>query len=197
MQVLFRGAELLLYKSIPTILTRMRIDKYLNKNLLVAAPTLEDPIFEHSVVFLHEHSSDGALGIIINQPLSLKLKKILNHLGINTNIPEVAEHEVLMGGPVGQENGFVLHHDPKNNNELTINSSKEILELLSNKQDNSPFLITLGYSSWQSGQLENELMNDNWFIAPYNDQILFDLPYEQRWYAAGELIGIDFNNFSG
>ncbi len=101
-----------------------------------------------------------------------------------------------MGGPSGQENGFVLHHDPAQNGALTIDSSKEILHEISKEPTRFPFLITLGYSSWAKGQLEDELANDDWIIAPLDERILFEIPYEQRWLSAGKLIGIDLNNFS-
>lgn len=173
----------------------MRIDNYLNHTLLIATPSLTDPIFERSVVYIYEHNDEGALGVIINQPLSLKLKKILDHLELETPYEEVANHDVLMGGPLGQENGFVLSHEPKNG--LVINSSKEILIQISQTKQNKPFLITLGYAAWQAGQLEQELLQDDWLIAPADDALLFDTPYSQRWHTAAELIGVDFNTYTG
>ncbi len=156
-------------------------------HFLVALPSLEDPSFSKSVIYLYEHNEEGAMGLIINKPLNMQLKEVLQHLNIPTALEEVATHSVLMGGPVSQEHGFVLYEE---GSELFLSSSKDTLIDIANGRGSKQYLITLGYAGWQTGQLEIELQRNDWLIIQYEREILFSIPSDKRWQAAAQLIGV-------
>lgn len=168
-------------------------------HFLIAMPSLTDNTFAQSVVFLCEHSSDGAMGIIINKSLDISLTGVLEHLSLDTTDP-AAEHEtVYMGGPVGQEHGFVIHEpylDDEGDEDLVISASKEILVDIAQGKGPDAYLVTLGYAAWSAGQLEKEINQNDWLLVPYDKRILFDTPAEERWKQAIELLGFSVNQLS-
>lgn len=174
----------------------------LTNHFLVAMPSLKDENFSKSVVYIYEHSKDGALGMIINKPLQINLGNVLEHLNIATDETDdiVINHNVLMGGPVGQEHGFIIYRGdpagPSNAEEIMVSASKEMLKDISTGVGPKDFLITLGYSGWDSGQLEHEIARNDWLIAKYHEEILFDAPLEKRWAAAAASIGVNVNQLS-
>ncbi len=163
-------------------------------HFLVALPSLDDPSFSKSVIYLYEHNEEGAMGLIINKPLNMQLREVLQHLNIPTALETVAAHPVMMGGPVSQEHGFVLYEEAS---ELFLSSSKDTLIDIANNRGPAQFLITLGYAGWQTGQLEVELQRNDWLIIRYEREILFTVPSEKRWQAAAKLIGVDIERISG
>lgn len=172
---------------------RMHHANQLSNHFLIAMPTLRDSVFNKSVIYLHEHTRNGAMGLIINKPLQLTLGNVLRHLKIDITADNIDSIPVYMGGPVGQENGFVLHSsdDSGEQQSLNISASKEILRNIAKGKGPKHFLITLGYSSWQTGQLETEIARNDWLIAPGDKRIIFDIPVKQRWQVSANMIGID------
>ena len=161
-------------------------------------PSLNDMNFNKSVVYIYEHSKDGAMGFTINKPLNVKLGVVLDHLGIPAAGSLVAEESVLMGGPVGQEHGFVLHDSKQktDNETLNVSATKEVLvDILKSRGPNN-YVVTLGYSGWEANQLEEEISNNDWLVVPYTKKILFDTPVERRWSEAARILGIDINHLS-
>ncbi len=178
----------------------MKQTKTLKNHFLIATPKLQDVNFSKAVIYLYEHSKDGAMGIVINKPLQVTLGSILQHLDITTSSKPVKNKAVLMGGPVGPEQGLVTHKvvDSKNKSEkIIISGSKETLKAIAQGRGPECFIITLGYSGWQSGQLEQEIGRDDWLIAPFESSIIFETPIEKRWQKAAKLLGIDINQLSG
>lgn len=173
----------------------------LSNHFLVAMPVLADSNFTKAVVYLHEHTAQGALGMIINKPLQINLGNVLDHLDIAATQAKIADHKVLMGGPVGQEHGFIIYDhevsDPNDGLDVTVSASKETLKDIALGKGPTDFIITLGYSGWEAGQLEKEIARNDWLTVPFNRAILFDTPVEQRWQATAALIGIDINQLSG
>ncbi|WP_264435779.1 YqgE/AlgH family protein [Coxiella endosymbiont of Dermacentor marginatus] len=171
---------------------------FLSNYLLVAMPQLNDFNFTQSVVYISEHDSKGALGIIINKPLRVTLGNVLEHLNIKFNVLDVGKHPILMGGPISQENGFIIYEKQSENEraQLSVSSSKETLESIANNKGPNNFLVALGYSGWEAGQLEKEISRNDWLIVPYDRVILFETPLKQRWQKAALLIGIDINQLS-
>lgn len=167
---------------------------FLAHHFLVALPTLEDPNFSKAVVYVYEHNEEGAMGLIINKPLAMQLNDVLQHLNIQTNLPAVAQHPVMMGGPVGQEHGFVLYEE---DGEVFLSSSKETLISIANNDGPENYLVSLGYAGWQAGQLEVELQRNDWLIVPSDIKILFHTPLEERWRATAQIIGVDIQRISG
>ena len=165
----------------------------LANHFLVALPSLEDSNFSKAVVYIYEHNEEGAMGLIINKPLAMQLNDVLQHLNITTQSQEVASQSVMMGGPVGQEHGFVLYEE---DTELFLSSSKETLTAIANHEGPKRYLVSLGYSGWQTGQLELELQRNDWLIVPCENSILFDTPAEERWRATAKIIGVDIERMS-
>ncbi|WP_423063225.1 YqgE/AlgH family protein [Candidiatus Paracoxiella cheracis] len=172
----------------------------LTNHFLVAMPNLVDLNFTRAVVYLYEHTKDGALGMIINQPLQINLGSVLNHLDISVTKTELADYPVFMGGPVGQEHGFIIYDQeakgPNDAKELLVSASKEMLQEIAAGKGPNDFIITLGYSGWESGQLEREIARNDWLIVPYNRDILFKTPIEKRWQDTAALIGVDILHLS-
>lgn len=165
----------------------------LANHFLVALPSMDDPNFSKSVVYIYEHNEEGAMGLIINKPLTMQLKDVLEHLNISTDLEKVGSQQVIMGGPIGQEHGFVLYEEE---DELYLSSSKETLISIAHDEGPKNYIVTLGYAGWQSGQLELELQRNDWLIVPCESQILFDTPAEERWQATALLIGVDILKMS-
>lgn len=178
----------------------------LHNHFLIAMPTLADEIFHHAVIYLCEHTQEGATGIIINQPLELGLDEVLEKMDIK---PEKMDNQaVLLGGPLHPERGFVLHENTSEwrstfviDNVRSVTTSRDILESIAKGEtplDNT--LIALGFAGWEAGQLEEELAQNRWLSVPATHEILFRTPFQDRWKAAAALLGIDINlitNFSG
>jgi len=176
---------------------------FYQNHFLIAMPGLDDLNFSRSVIFIEEHNEDGAIGIVINKPLHLNIGNMMEHLNIDVSSDTVRDQPVFMGGPVGQDQGFVLHRpwpktpkDPKNESSIVISASKEILRLIATEKGPSEFIIALGYSGWEPGQLEIEIQQNDWLTVPCEANILFNTPADQRWGAAGKLLGIDVNQLS-
>lgn len=176
----------------------------LKNHFLIAMPSLTDPYFFRSVIYLCDHTDNGALGIMINQPLlTLSLSDILdNPVSLAPNL-NIADPLILNGGPMQQNRGFVLH-DQKNtwqstlpvSDELSLTTSPDILHAIAHHQGPTQALIALGFSSWIRGQLEKEMALNHWLYSPADITVLFQVPIERRWKAAAALIGVDIEKLS-
>ena len=173
---------------------RMQAKDSLKNTFLIAMPSLKDPNFSQSVIYINEHTENGAMGLIINKPLQINLGSILEHLSIGIDDADIITIPVLSGGPVGQEHGFVIHNE--NGDDIIISASKDILKSIAAGKGPAHFLITLGYSGWGAGQIELEIARNDWLVAPFSPEVLFDTPINQRWAAAAEILGIDLNLLS-
>lgn len=177
----------------------------LQNHFLIAMPSMQDPNFAHTVIYICEHSPEGAMGIIINTPLHLELGDVLDNMNIRTQDQRVLHTPVLAGGPIQQERGFVLHRpDQKDhwesslalNTQISITTSKDILEAIADHRGPRDIIVALGYAGWESGQLEKEIAENSWLCGPADPQVLFDIPMENRWRAAGALLGVDMDCLS-
>jgi putative transcriptional regulator len=170
---------------------------------LIAVPGLKDPNFERAVVLICDHTKDGAFGLVVNRILLNSFIPLLTGLDIKEYVRDLP---VFHGGPVKPDQGYILfspsRHDPittgnyypsiKINDNLVLTTSKEILVDIARGKGPRQFLFTLGFAGWSPGQLEHELMTDDWLIAPVNNKIIFEVPVTKRWKAAAESIGVDF-----
>jgi len=175
----------------------------LKNQLLIAMPSLEDPNFSRTVTYICEHSEQGAMGIVLNRPTELSLADVLSHMEIEGDPGETGEQRVYLGGPVEEERGFVLHTrtEPWDstlaiNDDISVTTSRDILEAMACGKGPSHALVALGYAGWGAGQLERELQDNAWLSGPADRSILFDLPPDQRWEAAARLLGVDVNLLS-
>ncbi len=177
-----------------------RID--LTNQFLIAMPGMADETFARTVVYLCEHNEKGALGLVINKPIDIKLRNLFEKVELALDREELAEQPVYFGGPVQTERGFVLH-DKLGEDRLPYNStlsvpgglamttSKDVLEALAEGTGPARVLVTLGYSGWQAGQLEDELGRNGWLTVDADPKVIFDTPIEQRYDTALALLGID------
>ncbi len=177
---------------------------YLTNQLLIAMPALADPNFAQSVTLICEHTERGALGIMINRPLDMKMAEVLEQLSLTTEDPRLLEMPVLRGGPVQVDRGFVLHPPCERNwdstlpvsDTLHVTTSRDVLAAMAQREGPSRAVIALGYAGWDAGQLEDELRQNAWLNVACDEEILFDLPFEQRWHAAARLLGVDLSRIS-
>jgi len=176
----------------------------LTNQFLIAMPGMADDTFAGSVVYLCEHSDKGALGLVINKPIDIKLKNLFEKVELPLDRAELAEQPVFFGGPVQTERGFVLHEhqgavdDPAPYSStmaipggLEMTTSKDVLEAMSNGAGPRRVLVTLGCSGWSAGQLEDEISRNGWLTVGADPQIIFDTPVEQRYDRALSLLGFD------
>ena len=171
--------------------------------LLIAMPGMADPNFSSTVTLICEHNDEGALGIVINRPLELKLGGLFEQLDVDNPDPDVAELPVLMGGPVGPERGFVLH-DPVDRYENTLavsgdihlTLSRDVIDEMAAGNGPDQTLVALGYAGWDAGQLETEMLANSWLSVPATTDIVFDMPFDRRWMSAASTLGIDISQIS-
>jgi putative transcriptional regulator len=182
----------------------MTSDSNLTNHFLIAMPGLQDTNFFHTVTYICEHNQEGAMGIVLNRPTDLHLKDILEQLNIDQASQAAAGQQIYVGGPVQTERGFVLHTSDRKwdstleiTPEISITTSRDILQSIADGNGPRNSLIALGYAGWGAGQLEDELGANAWLSGPAESGIIFDLPPEQRWEAAAELLGVDLNLISG
>ena len=176
---------------------------YLTNHLLIAMPTLADPNFVQTVTFVCEHNAQGALGLVINRALEMRLDDVFEQLGLAAGTLEIGRQLVMHGGPVQTDRGFVLHRGLgewastlKVSERVHVTTSRDILDALSRGEGPAEAVIALGYAGWGAGQLERELAENAWLSVPVDDRILFETPVEERWYAAGRLLGVDLGTIS-
>lgn len=178
-----------------------RIRLNLTNHFLIATPDLEDSLFSGSLVYICEHTSDGAMGLIVNKPSPIGMEIVFAGAGCK-HIPKKYMSEfVMMGGPVQPERGFVLHTPVGNwQSTLTVNehngvtTSRDIIDSLTKDETVQHALLTIGYSSWTGGQLEREIAENSWLTVAADNQILFHTPIAERHQAALNKLGITQTN---
>lgn len=174
----------------------------LTNHFLIAMPGLEDSSFAGAVIYLCEHNDNGALGLVINKPIDITLKSLFAKIDLTLTRAEMSEMPVYYGGPVQAERGFVLHErlsdEPTGYSStlsipggLEVTTSKDVLEALSSGAGPRRVLVTLGYSGWEAGQLEQEIGRNGWLTVQAQPGIIFDTPVEQRYEKVFTLLGFD------
>lgn len=173
----------------------------LTNQFLIAMPGMADETFAGAVVYLCEHSERGALGLVINKPIDIKLKSLFERVELTLDREDLAEQPVYFGGPVQTERGFVLHERHGDGSAysstlsipggLEMTTSKDVLEAMSAGAGPSRVLVTLGYSGWDAGQLEDELSRNGWLSVAADPAVIFDTPVERRYERALSLLGFD------
>ncbi len=174
----------------------------LTNQFLIAMPGMADDTFSGTVVYLCEHSDKGALGLVINKPIDITLANLFEKVDLSLEGSALADQPVYFGGPVQTERGFVLHEPqggdgPAFNSTLQVpgglemTTSKDVLEAMSHGQGPKRVLVTLGYSGWSAGQLEDEIGRNGWLTVAARPEIIFDTPVDQRYERALALLGID------
>lgn len=181
-------------------------DGYLDGQVLVAMPTMQDERFTRSVIYLCAHSSEGAMGIIVNQPApNIRFSDLLVQLDVIPGeglieLPRNGEIvRVLKGGPVETQRGFVLHSADYfiENSTLPINggicltATLDILKAIANGSGPESAVLALGYAGWAPGQLESEIQANGWLNCEADPSLIFGTQAEQKYDLALKKIGID------
>ena len=177
----------------------------LTNHFLIAMPGMADPRFSKSLTFICEHTAQGAIGLIVNKPIELTLAKLFDQVEISLPPDKIGlrETNVLFGGPVLVDRGFVLHQPLgdwnstlKVNDDTGLTTSKDILEAISQGRGPERILVTLGYAGWGPGQLEDELGRNGWLSIRADTDLMFGLPYSARLTAAMGMLGLNYGNLS-
>jgi putative transcriptional regulator len=165
--------------------------------LLIAMPGLADPRFAQTVLYICAHNHDGAMGLVLNRPLTEpRFADLIEQLDIEAATPQ--DIRICAGGPVEQTRGFVLHSpDWQCEDTLRIDAgsalstSIDVLRALAIGAGPARSILALGYAGWGGGQLDAELQRDSWLVAPATSAILFDARFDTKWRRALGQIGID------
>lgn len=177
-------------------------------HFLIAMPSMLDPVFGGTVVYICEHNANGALGMIINRPTDMTLDVLFERLELNLEITPhdhlIPHAPVLFGGPVQVERGFVLHAPTAEYNSslnvsdaVSLTTSRDVLEAAAQGRGPKRLVVTLGCAGWSAGQLEQEILRNGWLTVRADPAILFDIPSADRFVAAMHLLGIDPNMLTG
>jgi putative transcriptional regulator len=179
---------------------------YLDGQILIAMPVMDDPRFERSVIYLCAHSSEGAMGIIVNRPAgSIDFPGLLVQLDIikkddQIKLPENAESmKVLKGGPVETGRGFVLHSSDffiedatlRIDDGICLTATVDILRAIARGAGPKHAILALGYAGWAAGQLENEIQHNGWLHCAADPDLIFGGDVEEKYLRALAKIGIN------
>ena len=176
----------------------------LANQVLIAMPSLDESYFGRSIIYVCEHDDEGAMGLVLNKPTELSIAKVLAELELaDEDDTELTDLNVMSGGPVQTDRGFILHNDDKQwssslklDEQITVTTSKDILANLTTEQGPDKFIMTLGYAGWSAGQLEQELADNSWLTLEADTELLFDTPVDQYWTKALEKLGVSIDQLS-
>lgn len=180
---------------------------YFEGDLLLAMPGMSDPRFDRAVVYLCSHSAEGAMGLVINNPLTtLTFQELLEQLDISVTGP-LHDIPILAGGPVETGRGFVLHTaDFVQDSTLVVSetvaltATVDILKAIAEGRGPRSHILTLGYAGWSPGQLESEIQENGWLTCPADEELMFSTSPDSMWPRAMAMMGIDvsmLSSFSG
>ncbi|HEX6377361.1 MAG TPA: YqgE/AlgH family protein [Allosphingosinicella sp.] len=170
---------------------------FLSGQLLLAMPGIGDPRFEKAVIAMCVHDANGALGIGLGRIVPrISFHDLLGQLGIAPGVaPDVPIHA---GGPVQPQRGFLLHSPDWGGEESvqvgdrwTLTATLDVLRAIAEGRGPTRWVAALGYAGWQSGQLEDEMRGNGWFVTPGSDALLYECDVDHRWAAAFRSAGVD------
>lgn len=182
---------------------------YLNGQLLLAMPSMTDPRFANSVIYMCTHTEEGAMGLVINKPCdNIDFPDLLSQLNIEQNeemreslpLDKVTLHE---GGPVESGRGFILHSaDYVQETTLIVSetialtATIDILTAIANGEGPQDYLIALGFSGWGRGQLENEIKRNSWLSIEADEELVFRTDLDLKFPRAMAKLGVDLSMLS-
>lgn len=160
-------------------------------------PHVKDELFEKSVIYIYEHDDQGAMAFIINKLLPISMGDILRQL--NMELPSFKANELflLQGGPVSKEQLYVVQFASTKTGQLTLAQPQDLLHAFAKGEQLENTLPFLGYAGWSSGQLEKELINNDWLICPLTPDVFTQIPAHERWEYCFKVIGVDPFYLSG
>lgn len=176
---------------------------YLKHHFLIAMPQMADPNFAQTLIYLVEHGPEGAMGLVVNRPSGLSMADVLEQLRPDEDYsPLCLNLPIFTGGPVHTDRGFVLHPAGPEFlatlalGPLSLSTSQDVLFSIADGLGPERYLIALGYAGWEAGQLDAELAGNAWLTCPASEEILFELPYDQRLNAAAQSLGVELSLLS-
>ena len=182
---------------------------FLDDQFLIAMPGMKDDRFTRSVIYVCAHSSEGAMGLIINQPQPMRFPDLLVQLGIVNEqeairLPASArDFPIRNGGPVDRSRGFVLHTDDYTvessmpiSEEVCLTATIDILRAISIGRGPRRALMALGYAGWGAGQLEQEIAENGWLTCAADSDLLFDADLDRKYDRVLASLGIDLAHLS-
>ncbi len=172
-------------------------DSYMTGRCLIAMPGMPDERFDKTLIYMCAHSPEGAMGLVINKPMSnISFPDLLEQLEISP--PDGEGIEVLFGGPVETGRGFVLHspdyvHDATLivDDEVALTATVDVLRAIAGGEGPRQSLLALGYAGWGPGQLDDEIKANGWLSVDADTHLLFDTSIEDKWHRAMAKLGID------
>ncbi len=180
------------------------ISGYLERQLLIAMPSMADPRFARTVIYMCSHNAEGAMGLVINKPYpGLTFPNLLTQLGIESTADN--DITVRLGGPVETGRGFVLHStDYMRQGSVKIDetigigltATLDVLRAIATGTGPQHSLFALGYAGWGAGQLDSEIQDNAWLAVPADFELLFDSQLDGLWDRAVRKIGIDVAKLS-
>lgn len=176
----------------------------LRDHFLISMPHLMGDSFSHSLTYICDHGEHGAMGIIINRPISMSVQELFGYCDIDAIPSPHHQQNVFMGGPVQSDRGFVLHRNTGRKwlsthlvtSDICMTTSNDILSSIAVDDMQADYLVALGYAGWAPGQLEDELYDNIWLSCPANSDILFRLPAEERLQAAAASFGVNLQRLT-
>lgn len=174
--------------------------KSLRGHVLIAMPSTHEAEFQHAVIYICEHQSQGTVGLIINKPLVYPLSFIFDQLRIEPISLKQKNRPLLFGGPMQPERGFVIHRPNGHwssslllDDNVTITTSNDIIRAFAEDTGPKDALITLGFVGWDRVALEKEMFDNRWLVSPCKPELLYDVPFDKRWEYATSELGIDID----
>ena len=168
---------------------------------LVAAPSLLDPNVRRTVVLLVDHRPEGSHGFVINRPAEASMRAMLERIGLASGSSKLDEAAVLVGGPVAPHTGWVVFEPVQPveaagevvrvSERLAVSASRDLLEQLIAERGSGRLVLVLGHAGWGPGQLDSEIAQGAWIPVDFDDKIVFETPFEERWAGALHILGID------
>lgn len=176
---------------------------FLTDQLLISMPSMGDPNFARTVTFVCQHNADGAFGLVLNRGSDYTWGELMAQMKIGLSSAALAQRQVLVGGPVQQDRGFVLHSREADYDSsfavsasLAVTTSRDVLEALARGQGPGRATVALGYAGWGAGQLEREIRENSWLHVDATPELIFDVPLAQRYDIAAARLGIDLRQLT-
>jgi putative transcriptional regulator len=174
------------------------VAQFLTGQLLIAMPTMEDPRFAQSVIYLCAHTPEGAMGLVLNRPLQRpKFDELLRQLEVEP-VPPARRIRLCSGGPMDNARGFVLHTTDwtgegslRVNDALALTASLDVLKAIAEGNGPREGLLALGYAGWGPGQLDAEIQQNAWLSVPADETLVFDADHDTKWRRALAKLNID------
>ena len=171
---------------------------FLTGQLLIAMPSMADPRFQQSVIYVCAHTPDGAMGLVLNRPIvKPTFDDLLKQLNVEP-VPPAREIKLYAGGPVENARGFVLHTSDwtgegslRVTGETALTASLDVLKVIAEGGGPRECVLALGYAGWGPGQLDQEIQQNSWLSVPADETLLFDKQHDTKWRRAFAKLRVD------